>query len=398
MKGEVLLQVNEKWLKRISWMEDEDTAFIADVVLALSPAVFAPDENIEFTALFVMHAGLVISGGQLLRRGEVWGQDMLLALNVLRQRELARALSYVESFYIDRDTLLRLAALHYDTERRLRRRILYMALHRFIVLLARTQKQIRNIEMLTGTGKLSKVKGTRGKWKNTLQKQKTCASFSSAMAGAKEESHIAEMRREERVQFNREQELYKLLFRVTAGAAAAAAAADAKAETKCTLVPHNNPTSSHCTGVSAKSLESSLSSAHESWEPRSAPPMKRDASCSQSASSECGSVVTKGSAAVKSATVAKLDVMAQVHQRQKPQAQGVTAQLQAMRQTISEQLEAVRAEVAEDRRAMQRALQRLGDQLELSARIAGSRPEAEGVVYGRKNASGNAMATTTLDA
>ena len=58
------LQVNQPWLQHVKWLVDEEVTFLADVILALTPAVFAPEESIQFPALFVMSAGVALCGGE----------------------------------------------------------------------------------------------------------------------------------------------------------------------------------------------------------------------------------------------------------------------------------------------------------------------------------------------
>ena len=40
----MLLAANEYWLKKVSWLSNEDPMFVTNVILALRPAVFAPKE------------------------------------------------------------------------------------------------------------------------------------------------------------------------------------------------------------------------------------------------------------------------------------------------------------------------------------------------------------------
>jgi hypothetical protein len=96
LQGEVLLHTNGKWIERVSWLRNEDPRFLVDVILALRPTVFAPDETIRTSALHIVLAGLAICGGRLIRHGAVWGDDMLLAAAHLRARTIVRAITYVE--------------------------------------------------------------------------------------------------------------------------------------------------------------------------------------------------------------------------------------------------------------------------------------------------------------
>ena len=96
LQGEVLLHTNGTWIQRVVWLRNEDPRFLVDIILALRPTVFAPDETIRTSALHIVLAGLAICGGRLIRHGAVWGDDMLLAAAHLRARTLVRAITYVE--------------------------------------------------------------------------------------------------------------------------------------------------------------------------------------------------------------------------------------------------------------------------------------------------------------
>ena len=60
-------------------------------VLNLVPIVFAPGETVFGTSLYVVHRGLALFGGKLLKAGMVWGEDMLLEASHLRSPFCARA-------------------------------------------------------------------------------------------------------------------------------------------------------------------------------------------------------------------------------------------------------------------------------------------------------------------
>jgi len=92
-----------------------------------------------------MHTGIAIFDGKLLRAGSVWGEDMLLASPLLRQRHTARAITYLEVYFIHRDFVLQIAQNYADTWRKLQRRIHFMALRRYIMLISQTQKRMKNM-------------------------------------------------------------------------------------------------------------------------------------------------------------------------------------------------------------------------------------------------------------
>ena len=136
LQGEVLLHTNATWLGLVPWLAHEDPRFLTQLILALQPAVYAPGELIRSTALHIVNSGVAIYGGRLIRHGGVWGEDMLIAAQHLRARRLVRAITYVEVFYIERDTVLGLSSGFQETDERIKRRTRYLALQRSIVLLS----------------------------------------------------------------------------------------------------------------------------------------------------------------------------------------------------------------------------------------------------------------------
>ena len=262
MQGDVLLRVNEEWLQHVPWLAEEDSAFLAEVVLALVPAVFPPEESIDYSALFVLTSGMAIHGGTVLQKGRVWGEDMLLALPVLRNRASARALLYVEVFYIDRDNLLRIAHLHFETERRLKRRILFMALHRFVVLVARTKRHMRHLEHLSAVSGKSPHKqksGVAGKWQMAMQRHSTFKAYDARMSAAVDEAK-KEMDREARVNTARERDLHMMLYRLV------------EHGNICAWTPVNSPAPSRpCTTTPGARSDGELRARNE-WEARDSPP------------------------------------------------------------------------------------------------------------------------------
>ena len=213
MQGTVLRHVNQVWLDKISWLAKEDSDFIAAVVLGLHPAVFAPGETVDNSALFVLSSGVAMFGGNMLRRASVWGEDMLLASSALRNRTIARAITYVEVFYIGRDELLRIAQLHSETWVRLRRRILYLALQRFVVLVASAMQKLHQIQLLKSAN-AQRASCKSSLWKKAVSRTSNAhAQFHSKMGTRI--ANLAKMSREQRVQAARERELNEIVFRLT---------------------------------------------------------------------------------------------------------------------------------------------------------------------------------------
>ena len=193
LQSEVLRFANNRWVDKVTWLRDEDPLFVTTVVLALKPAIFAPREEIKETALHIINSGIAIYGGRILRTAGVWGQDMLIAAPHLRTRISARAVTYLEVFFIHRDALLKLAMGFSDTWPRLQRKTRYLALQRYIVLVARSKSLLTPL-LLKKPPKLTVPAETNGRdengklvprkmWRCTLTKHKALISFRRRLEG-----------------------------------------------------------------------------------------------------------------------------------------------------------------------------------------------------------------------
>jgi hypothetical protein len=133
---ELLWHANRKWLRQVVWLQQAEPGFIAQLVLALKPMVFAPSEIASGTMLSIIFRGAAVYGGKILRSGNVWGEDMLLCSEKLRSKLCAKALTYLEVYIITRAELLMLASNFEDTYRRIRKHIMFIALRRGIIIIA----------------------------------------------------------------------------------------------------------------------------------------------------------------------------------------------------------------------------------------------------------------------
>ncbi len=142
LQGELLWYTNESWLARIPWLSaSADPGFIVQLVLTLKPMVFAPSEVCTSSMLYIVHRGMAIYGGHILRSSSVWGEDCLLSSDRLRLRFLARAMTYLEVYMISRSELLTAAAPFAGTYRRLRLFTIKVALRRGLLLVTQGLRQ-----------------------------------------------------------------------------------------------------------------------------------------------------------------------------------------------------------------------------------------------------------------
>jgi len=112
LQGMVVWKVNERWLRHVWFLAKAEDAFMVELSLALSAAVFAPAELCPQGYMYIVHRGIALYGGKVLTSGKVWGEDIILKSLNLRSKFAARCMTYVEVYMISRDDLIELATKH----------------------------------------------------------------------------------------------------------------------------------------------------------------------------------------------------------------------------------------------------------------------------------------------
>lgn len=129
LQGEVKLQLNHGWLKRICFMKglltEEDSigrargvdqrapAYIVDTAMALGSAFYSQSEIFgKPLCLYILQRGLTARDKQLRRSGSVWGEDFVLSDSRLRLPARSFALTYVEVAYLERNEFMKIVERH----------------------------------------------------------------------------------------------------------------------------------------------------------------------------------------------------------------------------------------------------------------------------------------------
>ena len=100
LQSEVVLAVNARWLREVWFLQDVEPEFVVRLTLGLSPLVLAPFELAPCGFLYILAQGVVLVGGDLLMRGKVWGDDIILgavAPHLVRPIN-AKAMNYAEVY------------------------------------------------------------------------------------------------------------------------------------------------------------------------------------------------------------------------------------------------------------------------------------------------------------
>jgi hypothetical protein len=119
------------WRWRVWLFRDTDVEFIVSIPHCMVATVYAPFELPECGWLYVLHKGVVMNGGLILTTGRWWGEDMIVHNETYRKQLVARALTFLETYSIDRGTLYDLAPESFPaTLRQIRMRAVVLALTR----------------------------------------------------------------------------------------------------------------------------------------------------------------------------------------------------------------------------------------------------------------------------
>ena len=118
----ILASPSYSWLLRVWIFHDTEIEFVVTIPHCMSASVYAPFELPERGRLYILHKGVVMKGGLILTSGRWWGEDVIVRDEAHRKPVVARALTFVETYSIDRSTLFNLAAPFPATLQKLRLR------------------------------------------------------------------------------------------------------------------------------------------------------------------------------------------------------------------------------------------------------------------------------------
>jgi|TARA_B110001469_G_C9575785_1_gene285554 hypothetical protein len=156
LAGEVALQVNEKWLRRVWFLTGAGQEFVVQIALQLQAMVFTIGEVVNNGYLYIINRGLALFGGRVLTAGSVWGEDMLLDSQWLVSKCCARAMTYLEVYTISRDQLMDAASHFPYTRAHLRRCAIRLAVRREFVRLSKLAREDRQTKLDGATGPAEK--------------------------------------------------------------------------------------------------------------------------------------------------------------------------------------------------------------------------------------------------
>ena len=150
LQAELAWKTNNRWVKRVPFLNGTELAFMVEIALNLKPAVFAPGERPVNDKLYIIHRGLALYGGRMLNSGKVWGEDMLLESAELRSPFVCTAMNYLEVFLLTKTTFMEIADEYPVSKKKVRMKTCKMAFRRTIVFLAKQELDLPFSALLSG--------------------------------------------------------------------------------------------------------------------------------------------------------------------------------------------------------------------------------------------------------
>ena len=159
LQVETVLYVHRNWLNAVWFFKDLEPSCLVRLAREMQVETFAPGEVTPLHNLYVVSRGLVLYAGRVLRRGMVWGTDILLSHEPYFLRHRARAMSYVDVIVLHRDTLMQVTQLFPPSHKILRVRVVRMALSRHLILTLQEYRRIKGVSEKQSPSVLDKEMG-----------------------------------------------------------------------------------------------------------------------------------------------------------------------------------------------------------------------------------------------
>ena len=142
LQGDLAMHIHKKVLSKVWFFQsvDVDEKFLVLVSLRLNQLVYAPGEEIRNGCLVIVQRGVALQGSKLYDKNMLWGEDVIILTEALRNQAVAKALTYVEIQYIEGELLLSLASRFERTAKHLRKCANRLALRRYFIKEAQKRK------------------------------------------------------------------------------------------------------------------------------------------------------------------------------------------------------------------------------------------------------------------
>ena len=137
LKHEVAYLTTAQVLEDIWFLRGSSHHFLVQLSVRLHAMVFAPSDATPTGYLYVIHRGIALYRAKVLSKGKVWGEDVIMRDQELWNTSVARAMNYLEVYFITRAELLDLSENYPETNKQIRRCAARLALTRCLPKMAR---------------------------------------------------------------------------------------------------------------------------------------------------------------------------------------------------------------------------------------------------------------------
>jgi len=143
LQGEYAHFMHKRWIAKVWYLRGINDEIIVWAARHLAMAVYAPKEEVlNERTLFIVQRGLCALKGKILVSGDIWGEDMLLSNEFLRDHQRARSLGYLSVLMLHILDLVDVVANFPEARARLRWAQVQIALMRGVQRIAEKTQEL----------------------------------------------------------------------------------------------------------------------------------------------------------------------------------------------------------------------------------------------------------------
>jgi potassium voltage-gated channel Eag-related subfamily H protein 7 len=145
LQGECAMYLHEKWMRKVWYLQDMSREIVVWAARHLTLMVYAPHEEVlQERTLYIVRHGVCLRGGRILVSGDIWGHDMLLSNDFLRDKSSVKVLSYLHVLKIHISDLADIVLSFPEARLQLRTAQVKMAIFRGFKLLRRELTKLKD--------------------------------------------------------------------------------------------------------------------------------------------------------------------------------------------------------------------------------------------------------------
>jgi len=109
LKGEVAWMTSASVLDGVWFLKGTNKHFLVQLSSHLHPMIFVPADTPPPGYMYIVERGFALYKAKLLSKGHIWGDDFILSQHELIDKLAARAMTYLEVFFLTRQELMSVA-------------------------------------------------------------------------------------------------------------------------------------------------------------------------------------------------------------------------------------------------------------------------------------------------